>query len=302
MKDYQDTKVISGLMRIDKLDDDQLYQFIKGCIKLDIHYFDISDIYLNHEAERKLGNVLKVHPELREEMFIQTKCGIVRDTPGKTWMDLSYDHIKQACNDSLRRMNLDYIDSFLLHRVDIFMDAKEISKALNELYEEGKVHHFGVSNMDSDMIMYIQSEFKLPLELNQLQVSLGQPALISETFNVNFPQQSPNLSNGLFFYLKRNHIRLQCWSPYQIGFFEGSIFDEKRLPEVNQKLTRLAEKYHTTKCSIATSFLSMLTPDCQVITGSMDISHIKETLQGSQIIMTREDWYDLYCSTGNLLP
>lgn len=302
MEEFQKTKVILGLMRIDRLSIDELSKLIHGCLELGIHYFDISDIYLNHEAEEKLGKVLLAEPELRKQMFIQTKCGIVRDVPGKTWMDLSYQHIKEACYASLKRMNLEYVDCLLLHRVDIFMDAKEINQALNELHDEGKVFHFGISNMDREIIEYLKEEVSLPLEIDQLQVSLGQAGLISETFNVNFPQQKPNLSSGLFFYLKKNHIQLQCWSPYQYGFFDGSIFDTSKFPALNRKLDELAQKYHSTKCGIATAFLCMLTKDCQVITGSTNISHIKETLEGSRIILSREDWYDLYCSSGNLLP
>lgn len=301
-EEYQKSKVILGLMRIEKLSEEELYQLILGSLKMKIHYFDISDIYLNHEAERKLGQVLLSHPELRKEMFIQTKCGIIRDTPGKTTMDLSYDHIIEAVNASLKRMNLSYVDSLLLHRVDIFMDNVEIAKALNRLHEEGKVYHFGVSNMDAEMIEYLQEEFSLPFEVDQLQVSLGQLSLLSETFNVNFPQQKPNLANGLFFYLKRKKITLQCWSPYQIGFFEGSIFNKERLPKLNEKLEELAKKYHATPCMIATAFLAMLTKDTQVITGSTNLDHIKETLEGASLVLSKEDWYDLYTSTGNLLP
>ncbi len=295
-------RIILGLMRIENLTTKELSMLIHDCLSLGINHFDISDIYLNHKAEEKLGQVLKEEPQLRKEMFIQTKCGIVRDVPKKTWMDLSYSHIKEACYASLKRMNLSYLDCLLLHRVDIFMDAKEISRALSELHEEGKVMHFGVSNMDRDMIEYLSEEVTLPLELNQLQVSLGQLALVSETFNVNFPQQNPNLSNGLFFYMKRKHMKLQCWSPYQYGFFSGSIFDSEKFPELNMKLDELAKKYDSTKCGIATAFLCMLTDECEVITGSTNIEHIKESLDGSRIRLSRQDWYDLYCSTGNLLP
>lgn len=301
-EEFQKGKVILGLMRVRDLDVDDLYHVIQGALDLGIHYFDISDIYCNHDAERKLGEVIKAHPEIRREMFIQTKCGIVRDTPGKTYMDLSYRHIKEAVNASLERMNLTYIDSLLLHRVDIFMDAHEVGIALNELKSEGKVYHFGVSNMDGEMIEYLSSELPFAFEVDQLQVSLGQPSLLSQTFNVNFPQQKPNLQDGLFFYLKRKGITLQCWSPYQIGFFDGSIFDRERLGKLNEKLDELAKKYGVTPCGIATSFLSMLTKDVQVITGSMNLNHIKETIEGANLVMSREDWYDLYVSSGNLLP
>ncbi len=298
---YQNGKVILGMMRIEKLSTEELYQLIKGCFDLGIHYFDISDIYLNNEAERMLGRVIALHPEIRKEMFIQTKCGIIK-RDGKATMDLSYKHIKEALYASLERMHLDYVDSFLLHRVDIFMDNEEIAKAFEELYTEGKVKHFGVSNMDRETIEYIKDAFHLPLEVDQLQVSLGQLSLVSEAFNANCPKQNPNLASGLFFYLKRNHITLQCWSPYQYGFFEGSIFNKEKMPVLNAKLDELAAKYNATPCMVATAFITMLTKDCQIITGSTNLAHIEETVKGSKLILSKEDWYDLYRSSGNLLP
>ncbi len=298
---YQNGKVILGMMRIEKLSTEELYELIQGCFDLGIHYFDISDIYLNNEAEKMLGRVLALHPEIRDEMFIQTKCGILK-RDGKATMDLSYTHIKEALYASLERMNLTYVDSFLLHRVDIFMDNEEIAKAFQELYDEGKVKHFGVSNMDRETIEYITDAFRLPLEVDQLQVSLGQLSLVSEAFNANCPKQSPNLASGLFFYLKRKHMTLQCWSPYQFGFFEGSIFNREKLPLLNAKLEELAKKYNATPCMIATAFLTMLTKDCQIITGSTNLAHIEETVKGSKLTLSKEDWYDLYRASGNLLP
>lgn len=302
MENYQNAKVVLGLMRITTMSDEEVYQLIKGALDLGIHYFDTADFYGHGKSEEKIGHVLKAHPELRSQMFIQTKCGLVPSHNGDKYLDLSYEHIKEALSASLERMNLDYVDSFLLHRVDIFMDNKEIAKAISELYKEGKIHHFGISNMDVEIIKYLQEYLDVPIEVDQLQVSLGQPALLSQPFNVNFPQQKVNISDGLFFYLKRKHIALQCWSPYQIGFFEGSIFNEERLPKLNAKLEELAKKYHSTKCGIATSFLAMLTPDISIVTGATKLDYIKETLEGAKLVMSKEDWYDLYSATENMLP
>lgn len=301
MKEVQENKVILGLMRLDQLTSEQLVTVLRGALALGIHDFDISGIYCNHDAEWKLGEALRLDPSLRSQMFIQTKCGIVREN-GKTTMDLSRSHILEAVDASLKRMGLETIDCLLLHRVDIFMDAKEIGSAFNQLKKEGKVRHFGVSNMDMSMIEYLESGVSVPLEVDQLQCGLGQLSLISQCFNVNFPAQNPNLADGLFFGLKRKGMVLQCWSPYQIGFFEGSIFDRKRLPKLNEKLDELALKYHSTPCGIATAFLSMLGNNVQIITGSMNLAHIQEAVEGAKLVMSKEDWYDCYQASGNLLP
>ena len=186
MKEMKENKVILGLMRLDHLTSTQLVTVLRGALALGIHDFDISDIYCNHDAERKLGEALRLDPSLRSQMFIQTKCGIVREN-GKTTMDLSRSHILEAVDASLKRMGLETIDCLLLHRVDIFMDAKEIGSAFSQLKKEGKVRHFGVSNMDMSMIEYLESGVSVPLEVDQLQCGLGQLSLISQCFNVNFP-------------------------------------------------------------------------------------------------------------------
>lgn len=304
---FKDSKIILGMMRLNPLSIDDLEKVIRGCLDLGIHYFDLSDVYGRNTAEEKFGGVMKHHPEWRKEMFIQTKCGILKAPSGNgdgeiTKMDLSYDHIKQACYDSLRRMSLEYLDCFLLHRVDIFMDAEEVNRAFNELKKEGKVRSFGVSNMDVQQMEYLKSEVEEPLILNQLQLGLGQPSLVSQAFNVNAPDQVPNLQDGIFFYLKRNKMMLQCWSPLIYGFFKSSIFSEPKMEKTNVVLERLAKKYQVSKASIAIAWDSSLGKNVQVVIGSMNLDHIREAVDGAKIQLTREEWYELYCSTGNLLP
>ncbi len=302
-KDFiKQNRVILGLRRIAHSSDEEVESLIKGALDLGIHYFDIADIYTGGVCEEKLGKVLKANPSLRSKRFIQTKCGIVRNPGDPTVRDLSKKHILEAVDASLRRRNTDHVDCLLLHRPDIFRDNKEIQEAISILKKEGKILHFGVSNRDKEIIGYLQEGGSNQVEVNQLQLSLGQPSLLSQVFNTNNPDQSPLLSDGLFFYRKRKNRPLQCWSPYQYEFFNGSIFTNSHRKPTQALLKQIAEKYHTTPCAIATSFLTRLGDNIEVITGSTDLSHIKETLDGVSIQRTKTEWYGLYCSTGNLLP
>lgn len=296
------SRIIQGLMRVDRLSDEELYELIKFDIDNGIYFFDIADCYLNGEAESKLGRVLTAHPELREKIYIQTKCTIVRSTKG-VYYDSSYDHIISSVNDSLKRMNIKCIDSLLLHRPDIFLDNKEVNKAINTLINEGKIKDFGVSNYSKEMIKYLNEELETPIKYNQIQLGLGQLRLIEETFNFNIHNEE-GVSNTVdtYFYLKRKRIYLQAWSPFIVNFFEGSLFDENKYPRVNAALKEMAEKYKTSKCSIATAFLLNLGDFIQVITGSMDIKHVQECLDGENIILDKEDWYYLYKEAGKMLP
>jgi predicted oxidoreductase len=301
-KIYSNRPLIVGLMRLEDVTASQLEETIKGCLDLGINYFDIADIYSHKHSEELLGEVLTSNPSLREKMFIQTKCGIVKGDGIYTHYDLSYEHILSATQDSLRRMHLDYVDALLLHRPDIFMNAVKIDEAFVELKKEGLVNHFGVSNMDVSQIEYLKTEASLPLEADQLQLGLGQCSLISQTFNVNNPDEYGLNNDNIFFYLKEHEMALQCWSPYQFGFFKGSIFTVPDMRNTQAVLAKMADKYHSTPCGIATAFLSNLGHNIQVITGSLNLNHIKESLDGTQIKLEKADWYELFGSTGHLLP
>ena len=289
-------------MRISSLNEEELYNLIRFDLDNGIYFFDIADCYDNGNAEIKLGKVLKTHPELRKEMFIQTK-GSIRSGDKGGYYDFSYSHIKEAIDASLMRMGIDYIDSYLFHRPDIFMDSGEIATAIDEAFKEGKIRHFGVSNCSKEMIEYLSNELKQNIEFNQVQLGLGHMKIIEECFNFNMDNhEGASHTEDTYFYMKRKGIKLQAWSPFLVGFFNGSLFDENKYPDVNKALNELKDKYHTSKCAIATAFILMLNKDITVITGSLNKDHIKECLDGENVILSKEDWYYLYKSSGAMLP
>lgn len=303
-KDLKNNKIILGLMRTRDLSTEEEYKLIKGALDLGIHFFDISDIYSRGVAESNLGNVLKAHPELRKDMIIQSKCGIVKENNDTiTYYDLSYKHIKEACYGSLKRMNIDYLDYYLLHRPDVLLDAKEVAKAFKELYEEGKVKHFGVSNFPSEMIEYLKTETKLPIEVDQLQLGLGHLDMLDEVINLSVDnEEGRSKTSEIFYYLKKNKMTLQVWSPFQIGLFKGVIFTDPAFTKTNELMETLGKKYGVDKSAIAVSFLFSLGDNVQVLLGSTNLDHIKEGMDGVNVKLTRAEWYSLYLSTGHNLP
>ena len=294
-------RIIQGLMRSLSLDDEALYDLINFDIENGINIFDLADIYGAGEVESKLGRILLNHKELREKMYIQTKCSIV--VGDDTYYDLSYEHIMESVYKSLERMNITYIDSLLLHRPDILMNPKEIKKAFLELKEKGLVKHFGVSNFSKEAIEYLNTELDGLIEVNQAQLGLGQMRLIEEELNFNMDNDEAisHTSNTLF-YLKRKNIQIQVWSPFLVGYFNGSIFDKEKYPNLNNKLDELAKKYNVSSATIATNFLLMLDDNLLVVTGSMDKKHIMESVLASNFKMEKKDWYSLYKSCGKMLP
>ena len=136
------SRIALGCMRIADKSVDEVDELIKTALDAGINFFDHADIYGGGKSEKVFGEVLKRHPDYRQKMIIQTKCAIV---PGQRY-DFSKEHILKSVDDSLMRLNTDYVDILLLHRPDALCDPKEVAEAFDELYEAGKVKYFGVSN------------------------------------------------------------------------------------------------------------------------------------------------------------
>src|SRR6185369_12546465 len=118
-----------------------------------------ADIYCRGGCEQIHGDYLKEHPKLRDQTTIATKCGIrFKDDPAGTVgrYDFSKKHILWSCDQSLSRLGVDRIDLYQLHRPDLLMNAEEVAEAFTELYEQGKVRFFGVSNFLPSTVELLQ--------------------------------------------------------------------------------------------------------------------------------------------------
>lgn len=293
------TRIGLGLMRIANLTTNQVYDLITSCLKLGLNFFDLADIYGRGKCEELVGEVLKEHPDLRSQMYIQSKVGIAYETCG---YDNSYDYIIDVCMKSLKRLNTNYLDSLLIHRVDVFLDADEVYRAVNYLKDKGYIKEFGVSNFNTSEIEYLKSR-NIEIKYNQISLGIGNTVMIDQIMYTNIPSSKVAYAdNDLFFYMKRNDIIIQAWSPFIYGFFEGSIFDEKKYPLINQVLEKYANIYHTSKCAIAAAFILKLDKNLILFTGSTNINHIKECMDGLNIELKKEDWYHIYQDCGHLLP
>ena len=293
-----ESKIILGLMRVQNKTCSEIEKLIVEALNLGINFFDISDIYCNGEAEKKLGEVLKNNPTLRKRMIIQTKGGINLNN-GNTYYDNSYQYLNKALNNSLNRLNLDYIDYYLIHRPDIFIDKEEILKFYNENINS-KFLNFGVSNFSKELLKYLKD---IDIKVNQLQFGLGHQNLINREINLNTNnKEGLESDDGLFFYMKRNNISLQCWSPFQYGMFEGSIFNKEKFPELNDLLDKLSLKYGVSVNAIAIRYLLMISDNIKVIIGTTNVDHLKDSSKALSISLTKEEWYSLYKASKNPLP
>ncbi len=289
--------VAVGCMRISSMSEKEIGAFIATALENSANFFDHADIYGGGKSETVFGRALT--PSLRENIIIQTKCGIV---PGKMF-DFSYEHIIKSVNGSLERLGTDYIDVLLLHRPDALMEPEDVARAFDELKASGKVRHFGVSNQNPYQIQLLQSCLDMPLCVNQLQFSVMHAPMIQSGINVNMYNDSAvNRDGGVLDFCRLNKITIQPWSPMQYGFFEGCYIDNEKFPELNSTLDKLSEKYGVSKTTLAFAWILRHPAKMQPVTGTTNLERLKACLDAAKVSLSREDWYEIYKSAGNVLP
>lgn len=289
--------VVLGIMRIGGAEDP--VAVLETAVEQGITFFDHADIYGQGKSEEIFSDALSKTSIQREDIFVQSKCGIVS---GKMY-DFSKKHIIEAVEGSLKRLKTDYLDSLLLHRPDTLMEPEEVSEAFNELELAGKVRYFGVSNFNPGQIELLKKAVKQPLQANQLQFGLMHTGMVDSGINVNrIESGSVDHDGGILEYSRLEDMTIQAWSPYQAPHGDGVYIGHSKFLELNKKLEEMAEKYGTTPTGIASTWILRHPANMQVIAGTMNVNRIEQIAKAADIEMTREDWYSLYMAAGNNLP
>lgn len=295
------SEVVLGLMRISEMTVDQVEELIESALAVGINAFDIADCYGHGECERILGEVLKRRPDLREKMWIQSKCGIRMED--FTYFDFSKEHILEAVDGILERLGVDYIDSLLLHRPDALMEPEEIAEAFDILKAQGKVIDFGVSNQNPMMMELIKKDVKQPLVANQLQLSAAFTPSFDAGFHVNMKQDAGIVrDSSIFEYCRLNDVVIQAWSVLQFDYFGGVFLGSEKYPELNRVLERLAEKYQVTPSAIAIAWVLRYPAQMQAVIGTTKAERVAKAAKAADIVLTRKEWYEIYLAAGNDLP
>ena len=291
--------IAAGCMRIDSLSLDALCQYIDTYMEAGINFFDHADIYGGGRCEELFGKAFVKTGIKREDVIIQSKCGIV---PGVMY-DFSKEHILQSVDSILQRLQMDYLDILLLHRPDALIEPEEVAAAFDILESSGKVLHFGVSNQKPMQIELLQKYAKQKLMINQLQFSIPVSNMIASGMEVNMQTDGAIDRDGsILDYCRLHDITIQTWSPFQYGFFEGVFIGSDKYPKLNALLDKLAEKYNVTPTTIASAWILRHPAKMQLISGSTSPKRIKEIAAASDITLTREEWYQLYLAAGHILP
>ncbi|HFN7399688.1 TPA: aldo/keto reductase family oxidoreductase [Streptococcus pneumoniae] len=299
--DKELSEIVLGMMRIKDKSVKEVEELVETALSVGINAFDLADIYGRGRCEELLGLVLKNRPDLREKMWIQSKCGIRIEE--FTYFDFSKDYIIKSVDGILQRLKIDHLDSLLLHRPDVLMESDQIAEAFNLLYKQGKVRDFGVSNQNPMMMELLKKDVKQPLAVNQLQLSAAFTPGFESAFHVNMEDSQAAMRDGsIFEYCQLHDVVIQAWSVLQFGYFKGNFVGNEKFQALNQVLDRLAIKYGVTSSTIAISWILRYPAKMQAVVGTTNPKHLREVSRAANFSLTRKEWYEIYLAAGNNLP
>lgn len=277
---------------------------VEASLEAGITMFDHADIYTMGKAEQAFGRVLKEKPDLRDQIVLQSKCGIrLKEEHLPQRFDFSKAHILASVDSILSRLGTDYLDILLLHRPDVLIEPEEVAEAFALLKQAGKVRHFGVSNMNADQIRLIRAYSDEPIIVNQLEMSLARMDWAEHAVLVNQRRGAAlNFSDGLIEYCRLHDVQIQAWAPLAYGMFSGAPLKDDAAPSVlrtRDLVMQMAKEKETTAEAIVLAWLMRHPAMIQPVIGTTNPGRIRNCADAARQaeLMTRDEWYTLFAAS-----
>ena len=230
---------------------------LRSALELGYSHIDTAEMYAAGHAEELIGQVVRQMRIKRESLFITSKVKPEH---------LKYDQVLHSCEASLHRLQMDYVDLYLIHWPSAGMKLEDTFRALNKLVKDGKVRHLGVSNFDLKLLKQSQALSETPIITNQVPYSISDQSYVR---------------NAVLEYCQQNHILLTAYSPIDAG----------RL-HVNTSLENIAKAHNSSPHQVALAWL-IQQPGVIAIPMSFDPIHIKENWDAADIILSDEEMKQL---------
>lgn len=249
---------------------------IEFCLQNGLQNFDHADLYGDYTTEAEFGLALKKGNFKRENVKLITKCGI--QNPGLSrnnkvkHYNYSKDYIIWSAEQSLKNLQTEYLDAFLLHRPSPLMQPTAIAEAINQLKEEGKIKQFGVSNFLPHQVDLLQS--KIPIEINQIEFSLTQNSA---------------MNNGILDQMHLHNIQPMSWSPL------GSVFKQidEKTERIRSVLNSLTSKYEVSEDTLLLSWILKHPSKIAPVIGTTNKTRILNAKNALEVQLELEDWFML---------
>jgi len=230
---------------------------LRSALEIGYTHFDTAEYYAAGHCEELVGRAVRETNIAREKVFITTKISPEH---------LQYEEVLKSCENSLRRLKMDYIDLYLIHWPGTGVKYEEAFRALNKLVRDGKVRHLGVSNFKLKLLMKVQELSDTPIITDQVPYRLPDKAYVE---------------NGVLEYCQQNDILLTAYSPVKF-----------RSMRVHKTIGEIAKAHSTTPFQIALAWLVMQ-PRVITIPMSFKPQHIQENFDAADIELTKEEFKTL---------
>ena len=279
--------IVAGVMNWgiwDKnLNTKEMENMINVCMENKITTFDHADIYGDYTTEADFGKAFSSSKIAREKLQFISKCGIQMVTENRKnrikHYEYSKDYLIWSVENSLKNLQTDYLDVFLLHRPSPLMHADEIAEAVLKLQSDGKIIDFGLSNFTASQTELIRQ--KTTVSYNQIQFSA-----------THFEP----MVDGSFDYMQANAIRPMSWNPL------GSVFreDNSQTRRMKKLLATLVSKYHLGSDSILLAWILKHPAQVIPIAGTVNVARIQSLMKAVELQLDQEDWFAIWTeSMGN---
>lgn len=290
MSTTQLSPIIAGTMNWGvwdkKLSTAEMQLTIHSCLENQITSFDHADIYGNYTTEAEFGAAFKQSGLAREHIQLISKCGIQYLAEFRSNTIKHYDYRKEyiiwSAEQSIQKLQCDYLDVFLLHRPSPLMQADEIAEAIEHLKSNGKIRAFGVSNFTASQTELIRQ--KTEIDYNQIQFSA-----------THFEA----MLDGSLDYMQQQGIQPMAWKPLGVVFRENT----PQAQRLNTLLDSLTLKYEVGTDVLLLAWILRHPAGIRPVAGTANLARIHSLMKATTISLDLEDWFAIWTeSMGNKVP
>jgi len=253
---------VGGRFSPDRSRDEVFIASIKTAIEMGYNHIDTAEMYAGGHTEQLVGRAIKDFN--REHVFIATKVSA---------QNLAYGDVQRALAGSLKRLDVDFVDLYLIHWPNKHIPLEETFKGLNEHVASGQVRHLGVSNFDLDELQRAQSLSDTPIITNQVPYSLSKRQVVK---------------NGMLAYCRGNDILLTAYTPLKGGVLKNAV------------VRRVAEDHGAAPAQVALNWL-IRQQNVIAIPKSANENHLRENLGALDLQLSQDDLNILDANSGGLL-
>lgn len=241
-------------------DKNEAIRVLKRAVELGVTFIDTADSYGPYVSEELIAEALYPYPA---DLVVGTKGGLTRTGPDQWPVNAHPDHLKEALEGSLKRLKLEQIDLYQLHRIDPKVPAEQTFEFLQKAQQDGKIKHIGLSEVSVDDIKKAQQFFEVVSVQNKYSVD--------------------NRSwEAVLNYTKENNIAFIPWFPLNAADVASQ-----------QKLQQVADKHKATVYQVALSWLLHHADNILLIPGTSSVSHLEENMKAGNVALTADDMKQL---------